>query len=507
MLVVLPTYPGDFERAVELVAWYVEVPCDYSKHSLLIVGSSELDPSNLFQLEAQAKLIGFKTVTTIQAKTEELGGWPMAPNAMWRLAASWVRDNARTAWLWNEPDAIAIRPGWLDLIAAEYANCRKAFLGTIYEHPFRHLNGTAVYPWNIHRFNPLMFNSEFFGRPFDTVRPDLTLRDAHNTKLIHRSLEDPTLNISHTFPDLSFLNMIPIECVLYHGCKDGTLIARLREMSMPVQPIAEVKPSLADKIIDGIRDLVSTNSNFYHSGNLGDVSYALAAIKVAGGGDLFIGPEQRKTAVCMLPIDQKQFDMAYPLWRAQPYLKSVTFSPKYPPGVHDLNRFRSHWINRQLCRKHGIDTLAKAHFYELGILKKFNEQEPWLDCGEVIPSGKIIVHRSPRYNAPNVGPESFPWKALVEKYHSSMLFVGLESEWDTFCRNFGQRVSFWKCSDFMEMAKLIAGAERCFMNQSFPLSLALGLGKTVVVECCPRSPDCRFNRATYQDQLQGPIII
>ena len=511
MLIALATYPGDFDRAMELADWLVEVPCEYANHAALIIASLEMDQSSTLQLAEKFKVAGFKHVVTIRAREEEPGGWPMAPNAMWRLAAGYVKDHARCPWLWLEPDCVPIRPGWLDQINAQYLSAKKAFMGTAYPIPFRHLNGTAVYPYHIHRFNPLMFNAEFFGRPFDTVRPDLTLRDAHITNLIHRSLEDPTLNIPHTFPDLSSLNKIPVECVLFHGCKDGSLIARLREMSNPGQPVEEAKPSFTEKLIDGIkegiRDFVSTCSNFYHSGNLGDVSYALAAIKAVGGGDLVIGPEQRKTAVCAIPIDEKQFQMALPLWKAQPYLKSVTFSPKYPVEIRDLNRFRSHWINRQVCRKHGIDTLAKAHFYELGILKKFDDQVTWLTCGDAMPSGKIIVHRSPRYNAPSVGPESFPWKALVEKYHSNMLFVGLESEWDTFCRNFGHRVSYWRCSDFMELARVIKGGERFIGNQSFPLSVALGLGQQVIVEACPRSPDCRFFRDNYQDQLMGQIIV
>lgn len=511
MLIALATYPGDFDRAMDLGDWLIEVPSDYARHSALILASLEMDQSSVFQLAEKFRVAGFQNVVTIRAKEEEPGGWPMAPNAMWRLAATYVKDIARCPWLWLEPDCVPIRPGWLDLIQNEYLIAKKAFMGTIYNIPFRHLNGCAVYPHHIHRFNPLMFNAEFYGRPFDTVRPDLTLRDAHVTNLICRALEDPTNNISLTFPDISSVSRIPIECVLFHGCKDGSLIARLREINRPFQPVDEVKPSLADKIIDGIkdgiRDLVSTCSNFYHSGNLGDVSYALSAIKAAGGGDLLIGPEQRKTAVCMIPIDQKQFAMGYPLWSAQSYLKSVTFAEKYPTGIHDLNRFRTLWINRQLCRKHGIDTLAKAHFYELGILKKFDEQEPWIQCGGAISTGKIIVHRSLRYNAPNIGPESFPWKAIVEKYHESMMFVGLESEHDVFCRNFGKKISYYKVSDFLELAKIIQGGSRFIGNQSFPLSIALGLGQRAIVEACPRSPDCRFLRDTYQDQLQGPVIV
>ena len=86
-----------------------------------------------------------------------------------------------------------------------------------------------------------------------------------------------------------------------------------------------------------------------------------------------------------------------------------------------------------------------------------------------------------------------------------MIFVGLESEYDAFVKMFGHKLSFWKVKNFMELAQVISGGRLFIGNQSFPLSVALGLGQRVIVEALPRSPDCRFNRGNYHDQLLGEI--
>lgn len=243
-------------------------------------------------------------------------------------------------------------------------------------------------------------------------------------------------------------------------------------------------------------------TRFYHSGNLGDIIYAVQAIKAAGGGDLIIGPEQHKTSPCMCPTTKEQFDRLWPLLSLQRYLRRVEYSPTYPEGeIYDLNRFRNIWVDEEFRKHQNISTLAKCHFYELGIIDKFSEVDPWIECHAHVPSKPFIIHRSPRYNAPQTGPESFPWPVLLARHASEMLFVGIKSEWEQFQKDFHCQVEFRQVSDFLELAGLIAAA-KCFVgNQSFPLSLAIAMGKTVRCEAYPPSPDCRFDRETYSDQL------
>lgn len=250
------------------------------------------------------------------------------------------------------------------------------------------------------------------------------------------------------------------------------------------------------------KDLAVT---YYHSGHLGDLIYALYAIKANGGGNLIIGQEQKDTAPCAEPICHSQFKMLLWLLKSQPYIEDAWYSATHPgDSAHDLNTFRNHWVNPSTRSEHNLDTLCKAHFHELGVLEKFNAEYSWIECPCPISTDRIVVHRSARYNSPGFGEQSFPWGALVNRHSDNMLFVGLESEWIKFQSDFEHRVSFWQVKDFFELARLIAGARSCIFNQSFPLSLALGLGKRVACEAWPASPDCRFMRPTYTDQLLTP---
>lgn len=269
------------------------------------------------------------------------------------------------------------------------------------------------------------------------------------------------------------------------------------------QPMVAEKPAL--NLVQKIKQFIRGKQGMYHSGNLGDVLYALAAIKAYEPSELILGPQQRGTAVCAVPITKEQFDMFYPLLSIQPYLTKVTYSEKHPgDGVYDLNRFRNIWVNTHLRNKAGIKTLCQAHFWELGIQDKFSETEPWLSVENPIETGRFIVHRSPRYNAPSSGPEAFPWPQLVKTHASQMMFVGLEHEYEKFQRDHQCKISFWKVRDFLEMARLIAGAKGFIGNQSFPLAIAIGLGQKCMVEACQRSADTRFKRSTYIDQLLQP---
>jgi hypothetical protein len=69
------------------------------------------------------------------------------------------------------------------------------------------------------------------------MNPLLTLRYAAETPLICRMLREPVRGAEYTFPDSDSLSIIPREVCLFHGCRDGSLIARLRDTSKPVEEV------------------------------------------------------------------------------------------------------------------------------------------------------------------------------------------------------------------------------------------------------------------------------
>jgi hypothetical protein len=502
VIVVFPTCHKDLGQCQKLIDWCSEIDT-YPNHQALIVASTLITNEQISSLVASAQK-SFSNVTAIKQKIAEEGGWPISPNRMFQLAAQWVQDVGRREWLWLEPDAIPLRAGWLDTLQSEYLAGGKPFMGTVFEwvsavRKLPHLTGTAIYPPDLARLNPYVLNTSTI--PFDCTRPDITLKHAHQTRLIQHVWGDRETNVAPTFPDPTSLSVIDPTSVVWHRCKDGSLIERLREIrEKAVAGVSTAaKPAhitMASTIRHKVNAFFNGANRFSHAGNLGDVVYALQAIKTFGGGDLIISPQQRGTPPCMVPISKSQFEMALPLLKQQKYLRNVTWSEAYPTGTHDLNHFRTFWVDRILKQREGLDTLAKAHHYELGVLDKFNHQDTWLDVADPINTGKIVIHRSPRYNADN-----FPWARLISERGKDLLFVGMQSEHEKFQRDFRCEVSFYKVREFAELARLICGAKACVMNQSFPLSIALGLGQTVIAEACPRSPDCRYDRPNVTDQL------
>lgn len=75
-------------------------------------------------------------------------------NTMWPFAANWHFWNAvqiaesaqfRCPYLWMEPDAVALRPSWLNEIEAEYKDCMKPMMGALVKGGEVHMNGVGVW--------------------------------------------------------------------------------------------------------------------------------------------------------------------------------------------------------------------------------------------------------------------------------------------------------------------------------------------------------------------------
>lgn len=506
MLIVQAFCHHDWERSVEFFNWCAEIDDPKTTHRCLLVASSQCNQEMINAVNAASKRI-FPNTQVIKQRNVVEGKWPLPQNEMFKLAAQWIEDQAKCPWFWSESDAAPTKPGWLDAIEQEYHKALKPFLGCVYEWVsattrMPHLNGNAVYPPFIRKYNPAMLTAST-ELPWDVTRPEITLRHTAHTNLIFNDPGNRETGEPLNFPTVESLTKIPSAAVYAHRCKNGSLIARLREARnpTPTPETAAKKPaphvSIVGQVRQKLHSMINGAPTFYHSGNLGDVIYGLYAMKEFGGGDLVIGPEQRKTAICAVPINQDQFNMLSPVLEAQSYLRKTSYSPKYPSqAVLDLNHFRNFWVDRKTRESAAINTLCACHFYELGILDKFKEDQPWLTVPDPIESGKIIIHRSPRYNS-----SDFPWARLVKERRRDLLFVGLQMEHEKFQQDFNCSVSYWAVKDFLELARLIAGAKAFVGNQSFPLSLAIGLGQKVTVEAIVRSPDCRFKRPTYTDQI------
>lgn len=503
MLCVIPVCTKDLEIAKLLLGWIGQLG-GMQSHTALLIKSASLPDAAFSDLFTRAQGAGFaKVFTERQSSTQwDRLGWPWGPNDMFGLAVEWVQRNAQRPFLWLEPDAIPLKAGWLACLETEYNRHAKPYMGTLgpVEGGGRHLTGVAVYPAAPMRYNKRSAQANrFYPRlPFDIVDARYTLAHAALTPLIqHVWSDNPPENKPWTFPNADSLKRISPDAVLFHRCKDGSLIRQLQAQIVSKQvPVKKSKHWHGYKIGLKVRALLRLGSTYYHSGNIGDIIYALYAINKHGGGDLLIGPEQNDTSPCGVPINEAQFAAFEPLLKLQPYLRRIEFRPKYAAKElhYDLNTFRDNWDNTAVRNRTRINNLCEMHFHTLGIWHLFDPMEAWLDVDKPIRTGRIIIHRSKRYRCA-VYP--FPWSDIVRRHGNNLLFVGMEDEHADFQRLFG-KVSFWRVTDLLEMARLIAGSIAFIGNQSSPCAMALGMGQRVYQEAWfEKSADCIFKRTDW----------
>lgn len=200
---------------------------------------------------------------------------------------------------------------------------------------------------------------------------------------------------------------------------------------------------------------------FGHAGDLGDIIYALPAIRAQGGGALVLFDMPGRTSHGMT---EAKVGRLRPLLEAQDYIDEVIWSETIQDD--DLNGFRDH-LNRN-------GNLADAHLLTQG-KEWVHRSAKWL---EVDPDYRkpVIFSRSHRYRNDN-----FDWGRIADAYRDRAGFVGFPDEYEDFCRRFGD-VPLVEARDFMELAQVIAGAKLFVGNQSSPLAVAHGLKQNVIME-------------------------
>lgn len=272
MLVVLAYSHVDLNLAKMWLGWCKELDSTIPQHELLLIASSRISQDDVKLMHDLGREV-FPHTNSIKQNAVNEGAWPKASNGMFRTALEWMKQFGRGHWLWSEPDLIPMVPRWLDMLDAEYRKHAKPFLGCTYDKPFRHINGCCIYPQNPGQFNHWIFGANEI--PWDCIRPEITIRHAHITNLICRSLADPNKNQPHTFPDQSSLSIIHRGVVLFHGCKDGSLIDRIREQR------GLVKPGFTSLFNTGIRKIFGNHKETISIRRTGAIGDSLAATCVA----------------------------------------------------------------------------------------------------------------------------------------------------------------------------------------------------------------------------------
>jgi hypothetical protein len=246
-------------------------------------------------------------------------------------------------------------------------------------------------------------------------------------------------------------------------------------------------------------------TTFLHSGTAGDTVYSLAAVKKMGGGEFQIGIQNLER---ILPtygyraedIDpahrgrytERDYELLAPLIERQSYITQVRtwHNGDNRPDV-DLDRYRA------VLYRTFEGNIVESYFKTFNLPWTMQDYDaPWLEA-DPIREATVIVNSTPRYRDPEA---QGTWMQMCcdAELDKNGLFVGTPAEHETFVSTIGCNIKYRPVKDFLELAGLIEGADLFLGNQSMALSIAMGLGKTSVVELHKIKPmqyrECFFPR-------------
>lgn len=223
---------------------------------------------------------------------------------------------------------------------------------------------------------------------------------------------------------------------------------------------------------------------FKHSGNLGDIIYALPSIKkycslynkqaeilIIIGAPMWL-PSNFTHPSGTVMVTRSGADMLKPLLLSQSYIENVVFA-EYSEGTNtpcdiDLDAFRR-------CGKFNLSMGHIARYYQTLFGFAPDIERPWISFDNIKKSGDIVVARSSRYRNPNLDYSFLKgWKVK---------FTGVKSEYDDFLLSVpdAEHVTF---DNFLELAAFIARSRLIIANQTFIYSIAEALKTNRILEPC-----------------------
>lgn len=233
---------------------------------------------------------------------------------------------------------------------------------------------------------------------------------------------------------------------------------------------------------------------FKHVGCLGDVIYSLPIIKYFGNGDLYLIPNisnfiKDKEINLKAGLSMTSIQQLTPLLLRQTYIKSVNVGNLDSKIDIDIDSFRS---NPKLNdRKNLCNFILQHHKVPFSIAI-----DPWIVCEKKCIEPYVFARTTRNRDVGNINNRKI-LKKLLHKHKHQAIFIGFKHEWDHFKEEIGN-IPMYHCKDFNELCSVINGSQQLIANQSFPMALAIALGKSYIQEVWPAMPDCVFTRENAQ---------
>lgn len=248
MTICLGFHQGDAHLAKRLLQWIVRLGgCKGHKMVLVVdAGCPWRQALDVHQEAAKAFPDGLEIIDN----QKPVKGWPQGPNSLFWVAAKRCKTiGSDVGWLWLEPDAIPLSPGWADKLQTADLNFRSNFMGAIIDSPpgvngipSKYMNGVAVYSFNAYDLlNPTRNDT----KAFDISAAPIMVSQGVNTSLIQCFWGEkdlpPTFYLTQqqsSSASFSSRNSLPLsfvrkDAVLFHRNKDLTLLRLLWERDYP----------------------------------------------------------------------------------------------------------------------------------------------------------------------------------------------------------------------------------------------------------------------------------
>jgi hypothetical protein len=223
-------------------------------------------------------------------------------------------------------------------------------------------------------------------------------------------------------------------------------------------------------------------THFKHSGNSGDIIYALPAVYALSknkGAKLFLnigGKIKYKASFHPLGnvmLNARMYEMLKPLLLFQNQVESCEIFEGQLID-YDLDIIRKHPFNL------GKNSISRWYFHAFCIFADLTI--PWLNApSNTSYTGFIVIARSHRYRSPGIN------YSFLKKYKNK-IFIGVPEEYQNMKEQLPD-LEYRPVKDFLEMATIIKGSSLFIGNQSFPFSIAEGLKVRRVLELSYESPN------------------
>jgi hypothetical protein len=237
---------------------------------------------------------------------------------------------------------------------------------------------------------------------------------------------------------------------------------------------------------------INTEIHFKHSGNAGDIIYAIPVMQALAGVKpihLYLNINQKgvygkKThPLGSVMLNEKMVLFLKELLIAQPQIKVCEVYTNQRID-YDLDLIRQYPL--QLNRGH----ISRWYFLCFAAFKSL--AQPWLEIpNPLTKNNSILIARSFRYNSPGID------YSFLNKY-PNLCFVGVQEEFDVM-KKVLPNLEYLPVTNALQLAIHINNCKFFIGNQSFPFSIAEALKVKRILEVYHQSPNVIIEGANGYD--------